>query len=171
MSEPLIEVSSLQELKTRVSHLEEVNRSILDALELMVSFGEFQNSINPDQEPAKILSTFRFHLKRLIQFCSLTFLLVNESDFDFQMTDCEPESDWQVMRKELDFQIERGTFAWAVHQNRAVTVPAKYFSQPLILHSMVTRSRVVGMFAGILAVDELSVINISSNLPSMTSMF
>lgn len=158
------EVSNLQELKARSDHLEEVNQWIMDALELMVSFGEFQKSIDPDQEPAKILNATRLHLKRLIPFRILALMLVDESNFEFLLTDCEPESDWQVMQKELDFQIETGTFAWAVHQNRAVTVPSKYFSQSLVFHSMVTRSRVVGMFVGVLARDQLLLTPLSSTL-------
>jgi signal transduction histidine kinase/ActR/RegA family two-component response regulator len=158
------EVSNLQELKVRVGHLEEVNQWMLDALELMVSSGEFQNSVDPDQEPAKILNTIRLHLKRLIQFRILAFLVVDESNSEFLLTDCEPESDWQVIQKELDFQIERGTFAWAVHQNRAVTVPSKYFSHSLVFHSMMTKSQIVGMFVGVLAGDQFVLPPLSSTL-------
>jgi signal transduction histidine kinase/CheY-like chemotaxis protein len=160
----LEEVSNLQELKARVVHLEGVNQWMLDAFELMVSFGEFQNSIDPNQEPAKILNTTRLHLKRLIQFQTLAFLLVDESNFEFLLADCEPESDWQVIQRELDFQIDRGIFAWAIHQNRAVTVPAKYFSHPLVFHSMVTRSHIVGMFVGILAEDQFALTHLPSTL-------
>jgi two-component system sensor histidine kinase/response regulator len=164
MRDALKEDSRLQELKARASYIEEVNRWILDALELMVSYGEFQSSINPDQEPLKILSATRLHLKRLIQFHSIAFLLVHEPDFDFLLADCEPKSDWQTLQKELDFQIEMGTFAWAVHQNRGVTVQAKYFSQPLVFHSMVTRSRIVGMFMGVLDGNEFALPHLSSTL-------
>ena len=164
MRDALKEVSNLQESKAKASYIEEVNRWILDALELMVSYGEFQSSINPDQEPIKILSATRLHLKRLIQFHSIAFLLVHEPDFDFLLADCEPKSDWQTLQKELDFQIEMGTFAWAVHQNRGVTVQAKYFSQPLVFHSMVTRSRIVGMFMGVLDGNEFALPHLSSTL-------
>ncbi|MBM4349461.1 MAG: response regulator [Deltaproteobacteria bacterium] len=164
MSVALEEVSNLQELKTRVDHLEGVNQWMLDALELMVSFGEFQNSIDPVQEPAKILNTARLHLKRLIQFRILAFLLVDESNFEFLLTDCDPKSEWEILQKEVDFQIERGTFSWAVHQNRAVTVPAKYFSPPLVFHSMATRSNVVGMFVGVLGKDQFILTPLFSTL-------
>ncbi len=65
---------------------------------------------------------------------------------------------------ELNFQIAKGNFAWAIHQNRAVTVPSKDFRDLLIFHSLLTPSRVVGMFVGVLAPDEVSFTPILSHL-------
>ena len=152
------------ELEGRVKHLEEVNRGILDALERVVSFRDVQTSLIPDQGATAILSATRLHLKRLMQFRTLAFLTVDESDFDFVLADCEPDSDRLLIQKELDFQIAEGTFAWTIYQNRAVAVPAKYFKQPLVFHPLVTRSRVVGMFVGVMGADEFAVTNISSTL-------
>lgn len=154
----------VKELGNRPIPMEEMNQWILAALEQMVSYGEFQSSINPDQEPLKILNVTRLHLKRLIPFRCMAFLLVREPDFDFFLADCEPKSDWPTLQEELEFQIETGMFAWAVHQNRGVTVSAKYFNHPLVLHSMVTRSRIVGMFMGILDRNEFALSHLSSTL-------
>ena len=112
-------------LKARGEHLEEVNRWLLDALDLVASLGDFPASVGGDQEPATILSLASAQLKRILAFRGLAFWLVEESDSDFVMASCEPESDRDAIRQEVEVQIEEGTFAWALSQNRAVMVPAK----------------------------------------------
>jgi ABC-type sugar transport system permease subunit len=69
-----------------------------------------------------------------------------------------------MIEKEVEFQIAEGVFAWALYQNRAVTVPAKYFNHTLVFHPLVTRSQVIGMVVGIFVNDELAVNNLLSNL-------
>jgi signal transduction histidine kinase/CheY-like chemotaxis protein len=152
------------DLEERTMRLEEVNRWILDALELVVSFGDIQTHASSDQDFGKILGAARLHLKQLMHFHTLAFLRVNEADFDFDLVDCEPELDREKIRKELDFQIDKGIFAWAVHQNRAVMVPAKYFKHPLVFHPLATPSCVVGMFLGVLDGEASPIAGVLSNL-------
>ncbi|MGA2331534.1 MAG: response regulator [Syntrophales bacterium] len=152
------------ELGERIRHLEEINRWTSDALDMAVSFGDLHNSSPLDQEPAAIFRATRAHLERLIPFRLLALFMVDEISSDFVLVDCEPESGSTMIRKEVDFQIAEGVFSWALYQNRAVTVPAKYFKKTVVFHALVTRSQVVGMVVGILADDELVVNNVLSNL-------
>jgi len=152
------------ELEARVKHIEEVNRWTLDALDMVVSFADFQANLNPEQDSATIFSLARQHLKRLIPFRAVAFLMVNESDFDFVLTDCEPESDRTLIQKEVDIQIAEGTFAWALQQNRAVTVPTEHPGHTLVFHPLATRSHVVGVFVGLVAGDETTITGLSTNL-------
>jgi signal transduction histidine kinase/ActR/RegA family two-component response regulator len=156
--------SSMWNLQERVKYLEEMNDRLVNNLDLATSFGNFQATFHPDQGPEQILSATRLHIKRLIQFHSLAFLMVNEPDMDFVLVDCEPESDRAILQMELNFQIAKGNFAWAIHQNRAVTVPSKDFRDLLVFHSLLTPSRVMGMFVGTLAPDEASFTPILSHL-------
>ena len=152
------------ELGERIRHLEEINRWTLDALDMAVSFGDLHNSSPLDQEPAAIFRATRAHLERLLSFRLLALFMVDETSSDFVLVDCEPESGSFMIRKEVDFHIAEGVFSWALYQNRAVTVPAKYFKKTVVFHALVTRSQVVGMAVGILADDELVVNNVLSNL-------
>ena len=148
----------------RIRHLEEINRWTLDALDMAVSFGDLHDGTPLDQEPAAIFIATRAHLERLISFRVLALFMVDEASSDFVLVDCEPESSSFMIRKEVDFHIAEGVFSWALYQNRAVTVPAKYFKKTVVFHALVTRSRVIGMVVGILADDELVVNNVLSNL-------
>ena len=160
-------IANGMERAERVRHIKELNWGALETLEWVLSFEDLQAQINPDQGTAKILELTELYLKRLTQFRTLAFLMVDESDFDFALTRCEPQCDWALMRKELDFQIMEGTFAWAIHQNRVVTIPSKYFKQPLVFHPLVTRTSVVGMFVGTLAEDETALSLVSSDLVTL----
>jgi signal transduction histidine kinase/CheY-like chemotaxis protein len=155
----------LSELEEQIKHLEEVNRWTLDALDMVVSLGDFKSSINPpDQEPTAIFRMAKTHLERLVPFEVLALYMIEEANSDFVLIDCDPEKDSIVVEKEVEFQIDEGVFAWALHQSRAVTVPAKYFDHTVVFHPLVTRTQVIGMVVGILENDELSVNNMLSNL-------
>lgn len=165
MSKTIKRKKYLCELEEQIKHLEEVNRWTLDALDMVVSLGDFKSSINPpDQEPAVIFSMAKTHLKRLVPFEVLALFLIEETNSDFVLIDCDPATDSIILEKEVDFQIDEGVFAWALHQNRAVTVPAKYFDHTVVFHPLVTRTQVIGMVVGILKNDELAVNNMLSNL-------
>jgi signal transduction histidine kinase len=164
MAKQLDSTTDISQLEDRIEHLEKVSRWTMDALDQVVSFGDFQTKAKPDKDPATIFSLTRQHLKRLIPFRALAFLMVDESDFDFILKECDPDSDRAVIQKEIDIQIQEGTFAWALYQNRAVKVPSKHFGHSLVLHSLATRSHVIGMFVGVQDGDEQAVTNASFNL-------
>jgi two-component system, sensor histidine kinase and response regulator len=151
----------------RIRQLEELNWGVLEALEWVLSFEDLQTGLNPDRGAAVILQAAGLYLKRLARFETLAFLMVDQSNFDFVMTHCDPQCNWVLMQKELDSQIDEGTFAWAIHQNRVAKIPCKYFEQLLVLHPLATRTSVVGMFVGTLAKGEGILSPVSSNLVTL----
>jgi signal transduction histidine kinase/CheY-like chemotaxis protein/HPt (histidine-containing phosphotransfer) domain-containing protein len=157
----------LRSTEIRASHLEEVNRWVMDALEFVASLGDFQNSINREQDATTILAATRTNVNRLLSFQASGFLTVNDQDADFTLSDCEPETARELLQEETEFQIAEGTFAWALNQNRAVLVPGKSGGNTLVLHTLATRSRVMGMFMGILPADASSITDVSLNLLSI----
>lgn len=160
-------IEHLRETESRAKYLEDVNRWVLDALEFVASLGDFQSSINPDTDSGTILDATRTNLKRLLSFRAVAFLTVSEADFDMVITNCEPDTERSRIQKEVDRQIAEGTFAWALNQNRAVLVPAAFAGETLILHTLATRSRVLGMFVGILPDEETTITEVSLYLLSI----
>jgi signal transduction histidine kinase/CheY-like chemotaxis protein/HPt (histidine-containing phosphotransfer) domain-containing protein len=138
-------------IHTRIHYLEDVNRRLLTILDLLSSGEDFQASVNKDRDPSSVLLATRLQLKRLFAFHSVAFLMVNEADSSFVLTDCEPALNQPLIQKEVDSSIMDGTFAWALRQNRPIIVSAKLPGYILVLHVLATRSCVRGMFVGILA--------------------
>ena len=66
----------------------------------------------------------------------------------------DPEGEKSEIQKEIDEQIESGSFAWAINQNRPVVVKSQRFGKSLILHALATKSKVRGMFAGVLTRED-----------------
>jgi hypothetical protein len=167
MAEVLKTPNRVDLLETRVKYLEEVNRWILDSLDMVVSLGDFQGSINYDQEVGKILGATWAHLRRLMSFESMAFMMVDTADHDFVIAACEPDCEQGRIREEIDALVEEGTFAWVLNQNRAVLVPSRRNQHSLVLHVLATRSSIIGMFVGVLSGQELEVTEASKSLLSI----
>jgi signal transduction histidine kinase len=146
--------------------LEEVTRGILEALDSVVAFGHVQSRIRSDRDPAAIFPAARAQLRRLLDFTALGFLTVGEGA-DFVLVDCEPEPDRARLRQDVEAAIGRGLFASAVSGHRAVTVRSERPGHTLVLQSLVSGSRVVGMFAGVLRDDACDFSQAASNLLSL----
>jgi len=160
-------IEHLRQTESRVRHLEDVNRRVLDALDFVASLGDFQNSLNADQDTASILAATRANLSRLLAFRATAFLLDEAGDGNLVMADCEPRDGQSKIQSEIDQQIEEGTFAWALNQNRSLVVPARTFDSSIILHGLATRSRIIGMFVGILPNDDQIITDVPLNLLSI----
>jgi signal transduction histidine kinase/DNA-binding NarL/FixJ family response regulator len=167
MSEPNEIVESLREAESRVWHLEEVNRQVGDGLEFVASLGDFQTSINPNQDVPTILAATRASLNRLLPFHATAFLTESAQDGNLVISDCDPGADRAQIQDEIDLQIENGTFAWALNQNRALVVPARKYGKALAFHALATRSHIIGMFVGVLPGGDQVVTDVSLNLLSI----
>ncbi|MBI2016507.1 MAG: hypothetical protein HYS77_13370, partial [Candidatus Rokubacteria bacterium] len=130
--------------------IDELSLGARDALHLIVSLGDFQTRMARDQDAPTILGATRLLLRRLLPFKTLVFLTVNEADSDFEVAVCDPPARQRAVQRLIDATIDDGTFAWALTQRRAVLIPAREAGQTLVLHPLLTRSRIVGMFVGAL---------------------
>ncbi len=132
----------------------DVIRRLLDALGMLASSGDLQAGIMQDNDVDSILIAARLQMRRILPFQGIAMLLVNDADYSFAVADCEPESSRPLIQKDIDERILDGTFAWALNQNRPVAAPSGHPGHTLVLHSISTRSRIRGMFAGMIKSDE-----------------
>lgn len=167
MIDPLNKESYVRDLEDRVAQLEEMNNWMQHGLDVVASLGEFKPEVGKEQEQGPLLNATRPLLRRLMAFRAFAFYLVDPESFDFNLVSCEPESDEVSLRYEVDLTIGDGTFAWSLAQTRPVLVSSKYLGKTLILHPLATRTRVFGMFAGIVSGDGLALNSVSLNLLSI----
>jgi signal transduction histidine kinase/DNA-binding NarL/FixJ family response regulator len=160
-------VDRLRDAEHRIQHLEEVNRWMLNALEFAASLGDYQTIVNTDQELTTVLAMTRTNVKRLLPFRTVSFMMVDEKDFDVNLVDCDPPEERDVMQQEVEAQISEGTFAWALNQNRPVLVPGRFIGQTIVLQALATRAKVIGMFVGVLSGDGADINDVSLNLLSI----
>ncbi len=136
--------------KTRIDFLEKESQSRLYELNLLASFGNLCHEINLSKGKTEdILAYSTEHIERLMDFQWTAFYMVDEESRDFVLAQANPVKESQNIQQEIDRLIEQGDFSWALNQNRAV-VTTSGTNQPLILHSLITRSGAQGLFAGVL---------------------
>ena len=148
------DLESRRKQEARVGYLEKLARSNLYELGVLASLGELQHEAILTGDTSQILKLCADHLKRLIDFEVLSFFSVQDDDSDFTLAEVDPKNEETRIKIEIEEQIENGSFAWAVNQNRPVVVKSKGYAKSLILHVLGTRSRVRAMFAGVLVKED-----------------
>jgi len=134
----------------RIGYLEKLARSNLYELGLLASLEEHQHPATLAGDTTLVLKLCTEHLKKLMDFQVISFFMVRAGDSEFCLTETDPESEESRIQKEIREQIENGSFAWAVNQNRPVVVKSSEYGKSLIFHVLGTKSEVRGMFAGVL---------------------
>ncbi|HTS87525.1 MAG TPA: ATP-binding protein [Gemmatimonadales bacterium] len=123
---------------------------VLEALDLVASLGNFRADQPRDVGPAAILSVVKPALHRLLAFEQRVFLLFEPDGLAYRLVDVEPADAREALEREIEAQVAAGVFAWTVHRNSAVQVPAETLPhRTVLLHALATRSRVIGMFLGV----------------------
>ncbi len=134
-------------LQERISYLEEANRRYIAILEMLASSGDFQADLVRAEGLQEIFSATLTQVRRLIPF-SLTGILEALDDASFELRSCDSGGGCAELQLLTDDAIMDGTFAWALNRNQAVLVPARS-GGTLLLQTITTRARILGMFAGL----------------------
>ena len=115
-------LQQLRKAESKVQHLEEVNRRILDALDFVASLGDLQLVSSPEQDATAILDTAQSNIGRIAPFRAKAFFTLGEDELEMTLTDSKPEEQRKFFQDEVDRLIDNGTFAWALNQNRPLVV-------------------------------------------------
>ncbi len=143
-------------LQERVDYLEEANRQYVAILEMLASSGDFQADLARAEGLPDIFQATLTQVRRLIPF-SLTGILQAMDDGSFELTSCKNDPCCNRLQDAADAAIMDGSFAWALNRNQAVMVPTQA-GGTLLLQSITTRSRIHGMFVGLIP-DESATID------------
>ena len=119
----------------------------LEMLEILSSLGSSLGS--NDGESGQILQSLRIHLRQLLPLNLVAFYLVDPETAEFTLADCDPPELAANVQQAVDGAISEGTFAWALRQNRPLFTRGDAPGSTLVLHSIATPSRALGMFAGL----------------------
>ncbi len=139
---------NIDNLKRRIEYLEKGSQWYFFAFEILAGLGDLHKDINKNQDPSYLIHCTQKLLKQLIRFKAMAFYLIEESDSSFYMKECEPLTERSSLKREVDEQIENGTFAWALKQNRPLIIGDDPIDAKLVFHSLTTQTRPWGMFVG-----------------------
>ncbi len=154
----------LEELETRLSHQQEINRFTLDALELAASLIDFQPRISTLESPSLILDEICNRISRLIDFKAMGIYLVDEQDNDFYPAYLTPAKYHDFLDQETRRLIDQYFFPWAMREKRPVMLAASDKDNSLVLHVLSTNTRTRGMFVGLIGSEAYAVPDVSWGL-------
>ena len=155
------------DLVERVRYLEETNQWMLEAFEEVAAVDEVRSHARGDQDDQALFSSAAAHLRKLVDLEAVAFYRVTEPDNEFTLEYLEPRDDQKEFQQKLEVMIEEGLFGWAVQQNRAVPIPSRNDSGLLIIQRLATRSRILGVFVGVVSQPELIPNEVTFNLMSI----
>jgi C4-dicarboxylate-specific signal transduction histidine kinase len=143
-SVPLTEIGPLS-----TAPEERNRRFIQNALELALSFGDFQKDVHNRCTHRDILAKTLDRIESLISFEASAIFLSDEESYDMHLSVCTPGDKEKAMEDELAFMIDQGLVAWAIRERRGVTILSKNGRRRILLHPMSTCSRTRGLFMGL----------------------
>ncbi len=145
-----IEYELVDRLNKKILNLEEQARRYNLGMEVMISLANFHRDLKQPRDPAQMYRTTLHYLKMLLPLKVSGFYVLSPESMEFTISECDPPEEASLLQQEVDLQIEKGNFAWALRQNRFLLVDIKPAGGKAVLHSLVSKSRVHGMFVGIL---------------------
>ena len=125
-----------------------MNRWLLDALEHVATVGIVHPGTDQNAQESDLLSQAGSALFRICPIDSGAFFLANPDEADFPIAWSDPPERADALTREVEAHIASSVFAWALHQNHPVIVPAITTSGSTLLHVLATRSGPIGMFVG-----------------------
>lgn len=121
-----------------------------DALDMVASLAAFRGDDPKALTPQAVLATARPVLRRLFTFERSAFLLLDDDGLGFHIVDADPPSAEMLLEQEMDALVATGEFAFAAQRTAPVVVESRVVAGgSVLLHTLATRSRVLGMFLGV----------------------
>ncbi|MBR9980981.1 MAG: hypothetical protein KFF50_08145 [Desulfatitalea sp.] len=146
MPHPIIE--SEKEL-AQTEGQETSRRFIRNAIEMALSFGDFQKEIDTRCTPGKVLGKTIKRLRALVRFDAAAIYLVDEASADLCRAACWPNRNKTLVTDEMAFLIDHGFVAWALRERRGITIYSKDGTRQILLHVIATYNRIRGVLIGI----------------------
>jgi signal transduction histidine kinase len=128
---------------------EKSRQFIRHAIELVLSFGDFQKEIRSQCTPDTIVAKAAERIGQLIPCEASAIFLVDEETSDMQMSICTPRAAERQMEAELDFLIRNDYVSWAIRERRGIIIFSEDGRRQILLHVMATYSRTRGFFVGL----------------------
>lgn len=147
--------------------LEENRQFTQNALEMVLSLGDFQKEINDQVTHETIFVEAESRIRKLIAFDTTAFYSIHPKSSDLLFAVCHPSDHKNKVEEQVEFLIEKGFIAWALRERRGVTIFSKDHKQQIFIHVIATYSRVRGLFIGIFPETRQSVADVSYELLSI----
>ncbi len=117
------------------------------ALESLADLGRiYQTQLKDQADTDRVLAVTVPTLRRLLECDTVAFLALDSEGIHFRTAVVEPLGRSDALDEEVRHLVEDGTFSWCLYQDRPVIVPGRCLGSWVVLHTLATPSRIIGMF-------------------------
>jgi signal transduction histidine kinase/CheY-like chemotaxis protein len=141
---------NIKKLYSRFEYLEQSLRFINNSLEMALTLGDFQENINKNDDPVRILKDTEERVKKLINFEACALYLIDDESADFILKQCGQSCLKEYVEDEVKFMTDEGFFAWALREKKGISILSKDQTRKFLLHPLSTYSGIKGMFVGLM---------------------
>jgi signal transduction histidine kinase len=133
--------------------------AILEFVEKVENLSLFQDRIEKPSRMPQVWDAFREEIERQITPAAVSLFLVDQETHAFELNQCDPDDCEAICRREIDAQIECGTFAWIVNRRQPAVIPALIFknAQSLVMLPLATHARTLGVAMILTTIEEKAV--------------
>ena len=133
--------------------------AILEFVEKVENLSLFQERIEKPSRIPQIWNAFREEIEHQITPAAMALFMVDQETHSFELSQWVPPACEAICRREIDAQIECGTFAWIVNRRQPAVIPSLVFGSPhsLVMLPLATHSRTLGVAMIVTKIEEKSV--------------
>jgi len=133
--------------------------AILEFVAKVENLSLFQDRIEKPSRMPQVWDAFREEIERQITPAAVSLFLVDQKTHVFELSLWAPQDCETISRREIDAQIECGTFAWIVNRRQPAVIPALIFknSQSLVMLPLATHARTLGVAMIVTTIEEKTV--------------
>jgi signal transduction histidine kinase len=119
----------------------------------------FQDRIEKPSRIPQVWDAFREEIERQIKASAIALFLVDQKTHSFELRHWTPLDCESLCRREVEAQIECGTFAWIVNRRLPAVIPSQVFRGPqtLVMLPLATHARTLGVAVITTTIEEQAV--------------
>jgi len=144
---------------TRSLDLPLSENAMLAFVEKVEKLSLFQDRIEKPTSIPQVWEAFREEIERQITSTAIALLLVDQTTHGFELHHWTPQDCDGICHREIDAQIECGTFAWIVNRRLPAVIPSLAFKGPqtLVMLPIATHFRTLGVAMIVTTIEERTV--------------
>ena len=133
--------------------------AILAFVDKVEALSLFQDRIEKPSHIPQIWDAFREEIERQIRSTAIALFLVDQTTRSFELRHWAPLDCENLCRREVDAQIECGTFAWIINRRLPAVIPSQVFKGPqtLVMLPLSTHARTLGVAMIMTTIEEQAV--------------
>ncbi|NDV23283.1 GAF domain-containing protein [Desulfovibrio sp. JC022] len=153
--------------RQQISSLQEEKSAAMEALDLARELGTISSLSNPQSSLEMLLQEICDRANKMIPFKSCAVYLIDNDTQDFVQARSCPEYAAARLEKEVGLLIEDQSFAYALQSDGPVFFLDSAGDSHIFLHTLLTPSRVRGMFVGVMVQSKEDILDTTLKLFSV----